>query len=217
MPNRTRVSRITGPSAKLSREEENLSVDVPKVFKASKETSVRPHISRGAENREPRGDKVIRSKRARPPVPAQPDLRPTVPQEFHFRSDSRLRLSHSKDEAAVRPKEVNSSVHPVPDFRAIHAAEEARKATVKSSLKTLVLPSLGAPSNASARAKEREKFEEKLRIKEQELAALKAEAGKKRLAEEEAWLKEERKRTIPRANEVPKWYQDAPRKQKKAT
>jgi hypothetical protein len=66
--------------------------------------------------------------------------------------------------------------------------------------------------NTEFRAKERQKFDELMRRKVEEMERAKEEKKKEREAEEERELKELRKKAIPKANEVPEWYADAPRR-----
>jgi hypothetical protein len=62
------------------------------------------------------------------------------------------------------------------------------------------------------RAREREKFDEMVRIKEEEIERAKEERRRQRDAEEEREMKELRKRAIPKANEIPEWYADMPKR-----
>ena len=63
-----------------------------------------------------------------------------------------------------------------------------------------------------SRAEERERFDEMIRRREEEMDRIKEEKRKAMEEAEEIEVKELRKRTIPKAHEVPKWYEDAPKK-----
>lgn len=100
--------------------------------------------------------------------------------------------------------------HPIPNFKALHEAHEASTACRK-----LVVPTVPAPPimlNTEIRAREREKFNEMIRMKEEDLERAKEEHRRQREAEEEREIKELRRQAIPKANEVPKWYADMPKK-----
>lgn len=101
---------------------------------------------------------------------------------------------------------------PVPDFKALHAAQEAELALRKDKI-TPVLP-LPIELNTDGRAKEREKFDELMREKEKELERAIEERRKQKEAEEEKEVKEIRRRAVPKAHEVPQWYKEAPKKGK---
>lgn len=101
--------------------------------------------------------------------------------------------------------------HAVPDFKILHEAHQASVAWRKEK----VVPIVPAPPIVlctELRAREREKFEEMVRIKEEEIERAKEERRRQRDAEEEREMKELRKRTIPKANEIPEWYADMPKK-----
>lgn len=66
------------------------------------------------------------------------------------------------------------------------------------------------------RLKERHKFDEMVREKEREVARRMEEKRREREEQEERELRELRKKTIPKANEVPEWYKEAPKKKEKA-
>lgn len=102
----------------------------------------------------------------------------------------------------------------VPDFKALHAAQEALTAARKE----LIVPVIPVQVELSteARVKEREKFEEARRTREREIERQMEERRLRREEEEERELKELRKRAVPRANAVPDWYADAPKKNSKS-
>lgn len=80
-----------------------------------------------------------------------------------------------------------------------------------------IVPIVPVPFELSTevRAKEREKFDRRMKEKEEEQARA---LEQRRLQEEEAEereIKELRKKAIPRAHEVPEWYNEAPKRQHK--
>ncbi|KAJ7856492.1 hypothetical protein B0H14DRAFT_3448420 [Mycena olivaceomarginata] len=82
----------------------------------------------------------------------------------------------------------------IPDFKAMHASQAAQNALRRSQF----APTVPVPIafSTDARAKERERFDEKEREKE-----------------EAREIRELRRRAIPTAHEVPEWYKEAPRRQ----
>jgi len=100
--------------------------------------------------------------------------------------------------------------HPVPDFKAMHALHDSQVAQRKENIH----PTVPIPIHweTDVRAQERKKFDEKLKEKEREMERLEEEKRRQREMEEERELKEERKRTVPKAHEVPEWYNEMPKK-----
>lgn len=68
--------------------------------------------------------------------------------------------------------------------------------------------------NTMIRAKAREKFDNERKEREKILELQRLIRERERAEREERDYKESRKRTIPRAHEVPEWYKEAPHKQK---
>jgi len=62
------------------------------------------------------------------------------------------------------------------------------------------------------RAKEREKFDEGVRVKQKEKERQSEEERAARAVEEEREVKEMRKRAVPKANTIPGWYATAPKR-----
>lgn len=95
----------------------------------------------------------------------------------------------------------------------MHAAQEAELALRKENIHpTVPLP---IKWGTEERLKERHKFDEMVREKEREHARLMEERRKEQEEQEERELRELRKKTIPKANEVPEWYKEAPKKKEK--
>lgn len=67
--------------------------------------------------------------------------------------------------------------------------------------------------NTMIRAKAREKFDNERKEREKILELQRLIRERERAEREERDYRESRKRTIPRAHEVPEWYKEAPHKQ----
>jgi len=100
---------------------------------------------------------------------------------------------------------------PIPDFKALHAAELQASLVFRKERKAPTVP-ITPELTTKLRAKERERFDEVIRQKEMEMNRIKEQRRKAREEEEALEVKELRKRSVPRANEVPDWYADAPKK-----
>jgi hypothetical protein len=92
----------------------------------------------------------------------------------------------------------------VPDFKALHAAQEAYLASRKEQI-TPVVP-VAMEFSTDTRAKERVKFDQMMREKELEIQRQKEEKRRQREMEDEKEIQELRKKAIPRAHQVPGWY-----------
>lgn len=100
---------------------------------------------------------------------------------------------------------------PIPDFKTLHETE------LKASIafrKEHVVPTIPITPdlNTKSRAKEREKFDDLIKLKEEEMNREREERRRVREEEEAREVKELRKRTIPKAHDVPEWYADAPKR-----
>jgi len=92
----------------------------------------------------------------------------------------------------------------------MHAAHESALAARKEQIVPVV--PMEIELSTDIRAREREKFEEARRAREREIEQQMEERRRQRELEEEREIKELRKRAIPKANEVPEWYADAPKR-----
>ncbi|KAG6841131.1 hypothetical protein C0991_001521 [Blastosporella zonata] len=146
---------------------------------------------------------------------ALPPANPTKSIEFKFQVDARIeaRKTDEKESSLASQKSRKQSYHPVPDFKTIHAAEEARLALRKEN----IVPVVPLPFQLSTdeRAHEREKFEEHLREKERELERAIEQKRREEEENEEREIRELRKKAVPRAHEVPEWYKEVPKKKSK--
>lgn len=99
----------------------------------------------------------------------------------------------------------------IPDFRALH--EQQMKASV-AFRKEHIAPTIPVTPdlNTKYRAKEREKFDELMRSKEEEMEHVREEKRKQQEVEDEKEMREIRKRAIPKAHDVPDWYASAPKR-----
>ena len=96
----------------------------------------------------------------------------------------------------------------MPDFAAMHA--QAAQAGSKRAV-VPVLPTEAPALTTMVRARERERFEEERRARERAVERLRAERERERATQDEEAYRAARKRTVPRAHEVPGWYKDVPR------
>ncbi|KAG1846195.1 hypothetical protein DFJ58DRAFT_717363 [Suillus subalutaceus] len=138
----------------------------------------------------------------------------TKPIAFTFHLDARVEARKTEFEklaGSVNEERGHRQRPPVPDFKVLHEAHQASLAWRKEH----VVPIVPAPPivlSTEIRAREREKFDQMVRIKEEEIQRAKEERRRQRDAEEEREIKELRKRAIPKANEIPEWYADMPKK-----
>ncbi|KAG6876757.1 hypothetical protein C0993_000607 [Termitomyces sp. T159_Od127] len=138
----------------------------------------------------------------------------TKPVGFKFQIDARIEARKAEFEneklLPASQKRRMRKHHQVPDFKTIHAAEEARLGLRKRSM----VPTVPLPFELSTdgRAREREKFEEHLRQKERESQRVLEEKRREEQEMEERAIKELRKKAVPRAHEVPEWYKDVPKR-----
>ncbi|KAJ7779462.1 hypothetical protein DFH07DRAFT_876122 [Mycena maculata] len=127
-------------------------------------------------------------------------LNATVPRQSNFEAGT------GDPESGGAP----AKAYNIPDFKVMHAVWDAQSALRRSQL----APTVPVPIafSTDARAKERERFDEKVREKERERAATREVQRREREVEEARQVRELRKRAIPKAHEVPEWYKEAPRK-----
>lgn len=142
---------------------------------------------------------------------------PTKPVGFRFDVDVRMdaRKIEVEKERADALQDLKPKPHPhpgvtIPDFKALHAAQEAELALRKGGIVPVV--PLPLELNTDVRAREREKFEARMREREREMERAMEERRREREEEEEREIRELRRRAVPRAHEVPEWYRLAPRK-----
>lgn len=103
---------------------------------------------------------------------------------------------------------------PIPDFKSLHAANDNLLASMAARRREMIKPTVPIAPHFSIdqRLSEREKFEQARRAREEELERKLAEEQRLREEEEERAYQEARKRAVPRANAIPDWYADAPKK-----
>ncbi|KAM6498900.1 hypothetical protein JOM56_006848 [Amanita muscaria] len=106
-----------------------------------------------------------------------------------------------------------SHLHPIPDYKAEHALLESSLARRKENIAPII--PLSFDLHTDARAKEREKFEAVVKEKEVEMDRQREAKRKEREEQEERELRELRRKAIPKANAVPEWYKDAPRRKRR--
>ncbi|PPQ72415.1 hypothetical protein CVT24_002986 [Panaeolus cyanescens] len=135
------------------------------------------------------------------------DKQPQSQSQSEMPSRSLSRTSHSRSQRRYE------TVHPVPDFKALHAAHEASLANRKENIHPT--KPIEIMWETEIRAKERQRFDEMVKEKEKEQERLKEQERKEREEQEAREIRELRKKAIPKANEVPEWYKDVPRKKDK--
>ena len=132
----------------------------------------------------------------------------TKPVPFHFQTDRRG-LNALKDTDRDRDKgagddrrsesQSEKRLHPsktVPDFKAIHAAQEAELALRKENIQPVV--PMPIQWETDHRLKERQKFDERIREKEREQERLMELKKREREEQEEREVRELRKKAIPK-------------------
>ena len=141
----------------------------------------------------------------------------TKPIEFHFHSDARIeaRKSEAEDQARASQRrsvraDQDGRHHPVPDFKAIHAAQEAEQAARREQIVPIV--PIPIEFHTDLRAEERQKFETARRAREEEAERQGEEQRRQQALEEEEEIRVLRKRAIPKANPIPDWYAAAPKR-----
>ncbi|SJK99716.1 uncharacterized protein ARMOST_03027 [Armillaria ostoyae] len=109
-----------------------------------------------------------------------------------------------------KPLSSSSRRYPIPDFKALHAAEQAKLAARKEHI--IPVKPIAKEFSTDERIKERRIFDERIKEKEVEMERALEERRKQREQEEEREVRELRRKAVPKAHEVPEWYKDAPRR-----
>ena len=141
-----------------------------------------------------------------------------MPVAFQFETD--MRSERRRLEFADKMKtwenrstsNTSTNIKPIPNFKAIHSAQAALLASQRQEKIAPTVP-VTPHFTTDERMAEREKFEEKRRARELELERQREEQRRAQEEEEEREWRELRKRAIPRANPVPEWYANAPRRE----
>ena len=141
----------------------------------------------------------------------------TRPVPFNFRSGKRYpEMKDGGIDARERSESQNEKrFHystTIPDFKAMHAAQEAELALRKENIRPVV--PLPIRWETDYRLTERQKFDERMREKAREQERLMEVRRREQEEQEEREVRELRKKTVPKAHEVPEWYKEAPRKKK---
>ncbi|KAF8514276.1 hypothetical protein JB92DRAFT_3115728 [Gautieria morchelliformis] len=144
---------------------------------------------------------------SKPAPPARPAIRPTIPAAFTFHSDARAAQRNAELEAKRQTWRSHTMPQalPMPDFAALHAAQEE---AMRSRQVVPVTRSEAPALTTMVRAKEREKFEAERRERERAVEQQREMRERERAEQEERAYREARKRTVPKAHEVPEWYKD---------
>ncbi|KAM5539985.1 hypothetical protein V8D89_006488 [Ganoderma adspersum] len=160
--------------------------------------------------------------------------KPTRPQAFTFTTSTRTQArskavveqqpdklsgpgastssSNVNAQSLKRSRANTAGHHPIPDFKALHAAHESTMAQWRAEVHRTV--PVGFDFATDARAQDRERYDEARRARERELEQQAEERRRQRELEEEAEVRELRRRAVPKANEVPEWYALAPKRAK---
>ncbi|KAK0204490.1 hypothetical protein DFS33DRAFT_1382368 [Desarmillaria ectypa] len=104
----------------------------------------------------------------------------------------------------------SSQRYSIPDFKALHAAEEAKLAARREHI--IPVKPMAKEFCTDERIKERRMFDERIKEKEAEIERALEERRKQREQEEEREVRELRRKAVPKAHEVPEWYKDAPKR-----
>lgn len=146
-----------------------------------------------------------------------PPVNPTRPVGFRFQLDARMEARKAEYEketlGTLQKQRTQRHPAPVPDFKTLHAQQEAELALRKENIHP-VLP-LPIQFTTDSRMKEREKFDQRVKEKEREMERAMEQRRKEREENEEREVRELRKKAIPRAHEVPDWYREAPKRKTK--
>lgn len=135
----------------------------------------------------------------------------TKPVGFTFRVDARLAARKTEERLAMSEPGKTHPLHPVPEFKA-HRASHSAAFTFHREGDVPSVPVAPFFFCTEQRAKEREKFDEMVKRKEEEMQKLKEEQRRREAEEEERAIKELRQKAIPKANEIPEWYADMPKR-----
>ncbi|KAE9396964.1 hypothetical protein BT96DRAFT_91009 [Gymnopus androsaceus JB14] len=140
---------------------------------------------------------------------------PTRPVEFNFRTNVRSEAGRPSSNArepedSSQRKLKHHTPYTIPNFKSSHAAQDALLTSLKGQI-TPVVP-LPIEMHTDVRARERSKFNERVREKEAEMDRALEERKRQQAEEEERENRELRKKAIPKAHPVPDWYKDVPRR-----
>ena len=128
-------------------------------------------------------------------------------------STSSSSLSNSRTFGSMTRSQFRySHYRPIPDYKAQHALLESSLAQRKENI-IPVLP-LSFELHTDIRAKERERFDAVVKEKEVEMERERDAKRREREEQEEQEVRELRRRAVPKANAVPEWYKNAPRRKK---
>jgi len=125
-----------------------------------------------------------------------------------------MEVRNTEEEEKVKSLRERTRVHQerfvIPDFGATHAAHGASLARRKEQNAPIIPEAFSF--STEARAREREKFDERMRAKQEEKERQLEERRKQRELEEEQEVKELRQRAVPKAHEMPEWYANMPKR-----
>lgn len=157
-------------------------------------------------------------------MPAPPPIE-THPAGFKFHLDARLEARKVEYQAMAAESTASRSRLPHSKSSSTSTSHSSFKTPFSSSSVTSsssragyrkenVAPTVPVPFDfqTAFRAESRAHFDEWAREREREREREEEERRREREEQEEREVKEIRKRAVPKANEVPGWYKDAPRR-----
>ena len=134
------------------------------------------------------------------------------PAPLNFQMNRKGLDVREEDENVEQSESQSEKRYHIPDFKAMHAVQDAERALRKENIKPVV--PLPIRWETERRVKERQKFDERMRDKEREEERVEEMRRKEREEREEREVRELRKKAVPKAHEVPEWYKEAPKKTK---
>lgn len=144
----------------------------------------------------------------------------TKPAGFTFRVDARLEARKREELrpglAASEPWKTHADAVPESQAparpRQLLASHPCASASTFSFHTDHQKPAMPFFFCTEQRAKEREKFDAMMKRKEEEMQRLKEERRRQEAEEEALVIRELRRKAVPKANDIPEWYADMPKK-----
>ncbi|KAL5519583.1 hypothetical protein ACEPAH_1266 [Sanghuangporus vaninii] len=148
--------------------------------------------------------------------------KPTVPHAFRFETDYRVANRRQEFQAKLKVWEQRAAADCSSNkqciFGGMHSNLKNRPGASLEILATRrreqITPTIPVSPHfmVDTRLAQRHKFDDAQRAKEKEAERIREEQRRAKEAEEEREWREARKRTIPRANQIPEWYTQVPKR-----
>ncbi len=134
--------------------------------------------------------------------------------QFKFSTDLRIQARKGKERIMTRSVSSLSSSSGSGEHTSKYKTTAATQTAEHTHRKENIHPVIPRPFQwaTEQRIQERRKFDETMKEKARERVELEERTQKEREEEEEKEVRELRKRAIPKANPVPEWYKDVPKK-----